>query len=358
LKTADFDFPLPTELIAQHPAPRRDESRLLVVHRRERRIEHLQFREVRRFLAPGDALVINDSRVFPARLFAQREGHTGQLEILLVSETARGLWWAMMRPAKKAPPGTRLILNDRNGNPTAYRAVVADRNEEGHRLLRLENITDLMAVLDQIGHIPLPPYIERPGTNATEEDRRRYQTVYADQPGSVAAPTAGLHFTPELLSQIEADGTAVCRVTLHVGLGTFAPVKADDLAAHVMHAERFVLSNEVATCLQECRNRGGRIIAVGTTSTRVLETVAAHAGGQLRAAQGETRAFFYPPYTFQAVDALLTNFHLPKSTLVMLVSAFLSPGNDEGVSWVKQIYAEAVEKRYRFFSYGDAMLIL
>jgi S-adenosylmethionine:tRNA ribosyltransferase-isomerase len=358
LKTADFDFPLPAELIAQHPVPRRDESRLLVVDRSQKNVQHLRFGDLRGFLTPRDALVINDSRVFPARVYGRREGRTGQLEMLLISETRHGQWWSMMRPAKKAPPGTRLILADRAGHPTSYRAVVTDTNEQGHRLLRFEGVPDLMPVLDEIGHIPLPPYIARPGTNATEEDRLRYQTVYADRAGSVAAPTAGLHFTPELLAEIEAQGVAVRRVTLHVGLGTFAPVKAEELASHVMHEERFMIGGDTARCLEERRRQGGRIVAVGTTSARVLETVAGRAGGKLAPMEGETKAFFYPPRTFQAVDALLTNFHLPKSTLLMLVSAFLSPGSTDGVAWTKEIYASAVERKYRFFSYGDAMLIL
>jgi S-adenosylmethionine:tRNA ribosyltransferase-isomerase len=302
--------------------------------------------------------VLNDSRVIPARLRGVKPGTGGEVELLLVEETARNEWWAMARPGKRIRPGTRIELRDRQGKPSGITAVALGKNAEGHVHLRFEGVDDLQAALPVIGEVPLPPYIGREPGEHHPQDAERYQTVYARPGGSVAAPTAGLHFTPELLAQLRAGGVETCFVTLHVGLGTFAPVKAEHVADHVMHAERYELGEETARKVRAAKAAGRRVIAVGTTSVRVLETVAAEHGGQIKGQSGSTRIFIHPPCRFQVVDALLTNFHLPQSTLLMLVSAFAAPGETRGRELILSAYAEAVRERYRFFSYGDAMLIL
>jgi S-adenosylmethionine:tRNA ribosyltransferase-isomerase len=358
MRTADFDFVLPPELIAQTPAVQRDQSRLLVLRRDTGAIAHRSFRDLLEWLQPGDVLVLNNSRVIPARLRGVNATTGGQFEMLLLEENAANDWWAMLRPGKRARAGTEIILRDPAGNPTGIRAKVIAANEDGHRRLVFTGINDLRDSLDALGEIPLPPYITRANSAELAGDKVRYQTVYAAPPGSVAAPTAGLHFTESLLMEIRALGVRVGFVTLHVGLGTFVPVKTETLAGHTMHEERFEVSGETARLVNDARAGGQRVVAVGTTSVRVLESVATNHDGRLVPANGRTRTFIYPPRKFQIVDALLTNFHLPRSTLLMLVSAFASPGGLRGREMVLAAYAEAVRERYRFFSYGDAMLIV
>lgn len=357
MRTADFDYELPPELIAQEPAARRDASRLLVVERRHGRISHETFPDLVGHLRCGDVLVLNDSRVIPVRLRGFNEQSGGKFEFLLVEEVAVNDWWAMLRPGRRARVGTRIHLAELRGRPTGISSTVIETNAEGHRRVSFTGTSNILQELDRIGEVPLPPYIERSGLDRLEQDRARYQTIYARAEGSVAAPTAGLHFTPELLDQARAKGVDVCFVTLHVGLGTFAPVKTGDIRQHALHEERFEISASTAQTIEAARSRGGRVIAVGTTSVRVLETVSAQ-HGRIVPTSGRTRIFIYPPYEFRAVDALVTNFHLPRSSLLMLVSAFAAPGRTEGRERMLSIYAEAVRERYRFFSYGDAMLIV
>jgi S-adenosylmethionine:tRNA ribosyltransferase-isomerase len=356
MQTADFDYALPPELIAQHPAPKRDESRLLVLHRNENRIEHRWFPALLEFLRPNDVLVLNNSRVIPARLRGVNARTGGQFEILLLEENAPNDWWVMLRPGKRARIGTQIIFCDAGGKSADVRAVVVETNDEGHRRLRFSSTPDIRRELDRLGEVPLPPYIQR--YSQLPDDKERYQTVFAKPDGSVAAPTAGLHFTPELLEQIRARGVQICFLTLHVGPGTFLPVKTESLAAHKMHEERFELSEEVAKLINAAKKSGHRVIATGTTTVRVLETVAAQHNEKLAKTAGKTGIFIHPPFSFQVVDALLTNFHLPRSTLLMLVSAFAAPGERRGREMILRTYAEAIRERYRFFSYGDAMLIL
>jgi S-adenosylmethionine:tRNA ribosyltransferase-isomerase len=357
VRTDDFDYLLPEDLIAQQPAAVRDQSRLLVLDRATGQLAHRAFPDLAACLRPGDALILNDSKVLPARLHARNPRTGGAFEILLLEETAPNDWWAMLRPGKRARAGTRIELLDRRRAPSGFFVMVTEINEAGHRRLRFEGPGQLRDRLDDWGEPPLPPYIRRADAPPAPADYERYQTVYARPAGSVAAPTAGLHFTPELLARMEAGGVRLARVTLHVGAGTFAPVKADRLEDHVMHEERFVLPPETAAVIAETRARGGRVVAVGTTALRVLESVARQNHGKIVPASGRTRLFIYPPSQFHAADALLTNFHLPKSTLLMLVGAFAAPGRTEGRDLVLRAYAEAIRERYRFFSYGDAMLL-
>ncbi len=355
--TKDFQFPLPTELIAQEPALKRDGSRLLVLNRKTAKIEHRQFSDLPEFLQVGDVLVLNNSRVIPARMHGKNCKTGGKFEILLLEENVPNDWWAMMRPGKRAPIGTQICLQEKNGAPTKIFAEVMEINDEGHRRLRFSGAENIFSELAALGELPLPPYIERHGEKW--DDRERYQTVYAQPAGSVAAPTAGLHFTPEILDQIRMRGVQVCFVTLHVGAGTFLPVKAEKIAAHKMHAERFELGQETVLAVNAAKTNGRRVVAVGTTVTRTLETVARLHAGKLNVHAGKTSIFLFPPAEFQIVDALLTNFHLPESTLLMLVSAFAAPGETtRGRELILRTYAEAVREHYRFFSYGDAMLIL
>jgi len=357
VRTADFNFYLPPGLIAQHPAPQRDESRLLVLNRASGAVEHRRFRELPRWLRPGDVLVLNNSRVIPARLRGTNARTGGKFEILLLEQNAPNDWWVMLRPGKSARVGTQIILSE-NGQATAIRATVAEVNSLGHRRLQFSGTPDISCELDRLGEVPLPPYITRTSQSDRDEDKERYQTIYAKASGSVAAPTAGLHFTPQLLEEIRAAGVKICYVTLHVGPGTFAPVKTETLAAHKMHEERFELGEETVQEVNAARNSGRRVIAVGTTTVRVLESVAARNDGKLNVYKGKTDIFIYPQFNFRIVDVLLTNFHLPGSTLLMLVSAFAAPGETSGREMVLSAYQEAIRNRYRFFSYGDAMLIL
>jgi S-adenosylmethionine:tRNA ribosyltransferase-isomerase len=356
MRTADFDFVLPPELIAQQPAPKRDQSRLLVLHRPDGKVEHRKFSDLLEFLHTGDVLVLNNSRVIPARLRGANAKSGGKFEMLLLEENSPNDWWAMLRPGKNARIGTKIILQDASGQPTKIFATVTEVNDEGHRRLKFSGTADISRELDSLGEIPLPPYIER--QKQLPEDWERYQTVFAWPAGSVAAPTAGLHFTLELLDQIRALGVKICFVTLHVGLGTFAPVKAGTLTEHKMHEERFEIGAETVRAVNEAKKSGHRVIAVGTTSVRVLESVASKNSGKLNVYAGKTNIFIFPPFRFQIVDALLTNFHLPCSTLLMLVSAFAAPGETRGREMILSSYADAIRKRYRFFSYGDAMLLL
>ena len=356
MQTADFDYALPPELIAQHPAPKRDESRLLVLHRNENRIEHRLFPDLLEFLRPNDVLVLNNSRVIPARLRGINARTGGKFEVLLLEENAPNDWWAMMRPGKNARIGTQIVFHEPSDQPCEIYGTVAETNDEGHRRLQFSGTPEIRRELDRLGEVPLPPYIQR--HSHLPEDKERYQTVFARPDGSVAAPTAGLHFTPELLEKIRALGVQTCFVTLHVGPGTFLGVKTESLAAHKMHEERFELSADTANSINAAKSSGRRVIAVGTTTVRVLESAAAQNGGKLAKTVGKTGIFIHPPFRFQIVDALLTNFHLPCSTLLMLVSAFAAPGETRGREMILRAYAEAIHERYRFFSYGDAMLIL
>jgi S-adenosylmethionine:tRNA ribosyltransferase-isomerase len=358
MQTSDFHFELPSELIAQRPAAGRDASRLLVLKRDLGTLEHRRFNELPQYLRAGDVLVLNNSRVIPARLRAVNARTGGQFEALLLEENAPNDWWLMLRPGKRARIGAELVFKNSNGALTGITARVTETNAEGHRRVRFAGTDNLLEMLEELGEIPLPFYITRPDAGPTAEDRERYQTVFAQTPGSVAAPTAGLHFTEELLAALRAGAIELRFVTLHVGLGTFAPVKAQELKQHLMHTERFELSAETAQAVNQAKAAGRRVVAVGTTSLRVLEAVAAQNAGRLVAGPGRTALFIYPPYEFRVVDALLTNFHLPRSTLLMLASAFAAPGKTTGRERLLGAYGEAIRLRYRFFSYGDAMLLL
>lgn len=357
MRTADFSFDLPPELIAQQPAAKRDQSRLLVLHRASRSVEHRQFRDVLEFFRPGDVLVLNNSRVIQARLRGVNAQTSGAFEILLLEENALNDWWAMVRPGKRARIGTQINMQTSQGEPIAISARVTATNPEGHRRLVFAGAKNILEILDTMGEIPLPLYINRASHQVSATDYERYQTVFAQVAGSVAAPTAGLHFTEQLLSEIRARGVAVQFVTLHVGLGTFAPVKAETLIGHTMHEERYEVTTATARAVNEAKATGRRVVAVGTTSVRVLESVAKEKNGRLVAGGGRTKIFIHPPGEFKIVDALLTNFHLPCSTLIMLVSAFASPGDLRGREIILSAYTEAIRERYRFFSYGDAMFV-
>lgn len=341
MKLSDLHFHLPAEQIAQHPARERDQSRLLVLHRDSGRIEHRRFAAITSYLRPEDALVLNRTRVMPARLLGRRQNGGGRVEVLLVRPSGSD-WVALGRPGKRLRPGTQLEFGD-----GSLLARVVDRTERGRIVLRF-NTPDVVAALDGYGRMPLPPYIRRgpePG------DRSRYQTVFAREMGAVAAPTAGLHFTEALLEGIAAGGTSIVRALLHVGPGTFEPVRCEDPREHDLEPEYCELDEDSAVRIRACRSCGGRIVAVGTTVVRTLET-AAGSSGQVQAWRGWSSKFIYPPYEFAAVDALVTNFHLPGSSLLLLVAAFV------GHQLLLDTYAEAIRAGYRFYSYGDAMLIL
>ena len=345
LKTSDFYYDLPQERIAQHPEEKRDHSRLMVLNRGEHTLTHRHFYDILDYLRPDDVLVINDSKVIPARIYGHVEGREeATLELLLLRQRDLDTWETLVKPGKRARIGFRAVFGD-----GILTGEVVDIVEEGNRLIRFEydktKYENIYEVLNLIGMMPLPPYI-------TErlEDQSRYQTVYAREEGSAAAPTAGLHFTPELLEKIRQMGVAIAPVMLHVGLGTFRPVKAERIDEHIMHTEFFSISKESAELINERKARGGRLICVGTTSCRTIES-AAEEDGRIPAMSGDTGIFIYPGYRFKAVDALITNFHLPESTLLMLVSAFYDREH------VMEAYRTAVEEKYRFFSFGDAMLI-
>ncbi len=353
-----FDFPLPPELIAQAPASSRDHSRLLVLSRPRGEIAHRQFGDLPGYLRPGDVLVLNDSKVIPARLRGINARTGGEFELLLLEEIALNDWWTMVRPGKRARTDTKIILRNRGGDLTRVHATIIDKNSEGHRRLHFAGTPSLLEDLPRLGEAPLPPYLKRARAADLQPDRERYQTVYAREAGSIAAPTAGLHFTSKMIERIRDLGVKVCFVTLHVGLGTFAPVKTKTLADHVMHVERFHIGADTARIVNQAKRAGDRVIAVGTTTLRALETAAKNSDGRIVAGAGRTRMFIHPPFEFRIVDGLLTNFHLPRSTLLMLVSAFAAPKETQGRAVVLSAYAEAVRQRYRFFSYGDAMLVV
>lgn len=357
MRTEDYDYELPEERIAQDPTPVRDRSRLFVLHRNTRERDHAEFREADRLLKRGDLLVLNDSRVLPARLRAVKRATGGEVELLLLEETNRNEWWVLLRPGKRVRPGTELTLLAPDRSVTSWGIKIEEKNLEGHCRAFFTGPGDIRTALTQLGELPLPPYITRSYTGATPVDTERYQTVYARQGGSVAAPTAGLHFTPELLDRLEAAGVEIARLTLHVGLGTFAPIKESDPSLHRMHEEAYTVPADTAQRIQEARAQGRRIVAVGTTVIRVLETVALRHGGGVVPESGKTALFIHPPWSRFVADAMFTNFHLPRSTLLMLVAAFASPGKTDGREWILEAYREAMEKKYRFYSYGDAMLI-
>lgn len=339
MKKSDFYFDLPEELIAQTPIPERDHSRLLVLDRQTGEIEHRHFYELPEYLRAGDCLVVNDSRVLPARLLGCRSSG-GSVELVLLRDLGEGKWECLSRPGRKTKPGTELSFGE--GELTA---TVLEVTEGGNRIVQFHYEGIFLEVLERLGKMPLPPYIK-----AELQDAERYQTVYSRELGSAAAPTAGLHFTNDLIEKIRAQGVKVCAVTLHVGLGTFRPVKEDEIEDHEMHSEFCIVPEETARIVTETKRSGGRVIAVGTTSCRTLESFS-KADGTLEACSGWTNIFIYPGYRFRCIDALVTNFHLPESTLIMLVSALAGREN------VLNAYRCAVEERYRFFSFGDAMFI-
>lgn len=346
MRVEDYDYELPEELIAQDPLLKRDESRLMVLDKKSGDVTHRHFYDVKEYLRPGDCLVINNTKVIPARLYGVKEETGAAVEVLLLKRLEGDVWETLVRPGKKCRVGAKLSFGDGR-----LRGEVVDVVEEGNRLIRFSYEGIFEEVLDSLGEMPLPPYITH-----KLEDKNRYQTVYAKYEGSAAAPTAGLHFTKELLEEIKAMGVKIAEVTLHVGLGTFRPVKVENILEHHMHSEFYQVSKEACDIINETKKNGGRVISVGTTSTRTLESAAeAPIDGEnvcLKPQSGNTEIFIYPGYEFKVIDGLITNFHLPQSTLIMLVSALA------GREHVLSAYKKAVEERYRFFSFGDAMLII
>ena len=340
MKRQDFYYDLPEELIAQDPLEDRSSSRLLVLNKETGEVSHHIFKDIKDYLKKGDCLVINDTKVIPARLIGSKVGTDAKIEILLLKRKENNVWETLVKPGKKAKPGAKISFGD-----GLLIGEVIDVVEEGNRLIQFSFEGIFEEILDQLGQMPLPPYITH-----QLEDKNRYQTVYAKHTGSAAAPTAGLHFTPELLGELEAKGVDIARVTLHVGLGTFRPVKVDNILEHHMHSEFYQIDEEAAAKINYAKDNGGRVICVGTTSCRTIES-AADETGHLKPCSGWTEIFIYPGYKFKALDCLITNFHLPESTLVMLVSALAGREN------VMAAYEEAVKERYRFFSFGDAMFI-
>ncbi len=344
----DFDYELPQRLIAQTPAEKRDFSRLMVVHRDSGEVEHKHFYDILDYLKAGDCLVLNNSKVLPARLYGRKEGTGANIEFLLIKRIEGDTWETMVKPGKRLKPGDAVSFSD----DKLFRAVVKDYGEDGTRIVEFEYEGIFLERLEELGKMPLPPYIERDNNS---EDKDRYQTVYAKNEGSVAAPTAGLHFTPELLEKAKAKGVKLAYVTLHVGIGTFRPVKVENIEEHHMHFEEYFIDEENAGIINDTMKAGGRIVSVGTTSTRTVESAAIYdkeCGKYLvKAGQGSTGIFIYPGYEFKIIGALITNFHLPKSTLLMLISALYNRED------ILRVYRIAVEEKYRFFSYGDAMFI-
>lgn len=341
----EFDYHLPQELIAQKPADRRDGSRLMAVHRDSGKVEHRHFYDILEYLNSGDCLVLNNSKVLPARLFGEKEQTGAKVEFLLIKRIEGDVWETMVRPGKRLKPGDTVAFSP------SFKAEIVDYGQDGTRLARFRYEGIFMERLEELGKMPLPPYIERA---SDVEDSERYQTVYCKEEGSVAAPTAGLHFTEELLEQAEKKGVQIAYVTLHVGIGTFRPVKCENIEDHQMHFEEYEVTRETADRINRVKRAGGRIISVGTTSTRTLESAAVLKDGryEVRAGSGSTGIFIYPGYEFKMIDSLITNFHLPKSTLLMLISAFYDREK------ILEIYDIAVQEKYRFFSYGDAMLLI
>lgn len=341
MNTSDFFYDLPKELIAQTPAEPRDSSRLLLLDRNNGEIIHKHFYDIIDYLEEGDCLIANDSRVLPARIFGSKLNTGANVEFLLLKQVKENTWETLCKPGRKAKPGTEFIFGD-----GLMRATVKEVKDDGNRIVEFECDDNFYTTLDKIGQMPLPPYI-------TEklDDKERYQTVYSNELGSAAAPTAGLHFTTELMDRIQAKGIKIGYVTLHVGLGTFRPVKVDDVTKHKMHSEHYEIPQETVDIINETKKKGKRVIAVGTTSCRTLESVATEYG-EIKACDGWTDIFIYPGYDFKVLDGLITNFHLPESTLIMLVSAFA------GYDSIMNAYKVAVDERYRFFSFGDAMMIV
>ena len=340
MKLEEFDYNLPEELIAQVPIAKRDESRLMVLHRQSKTIEHKTFKDIIDYLKPGDCLVRNNTKVIPARLYGKKD--TGaNVEFVLLKQIEGDIWESIVRPGNKLKPGSVVYFGD-----GILKANILDIMEDGTRKVEFEYEGIFNEILDKIGFMPLPPYIHE-----SLKEKDRYQTVYAKYNGSAAAPTAGLHFTPELLKKIEEKGVKIANVTLHVGIGTFRPVKEENIEEHKMHTEHFYIKQEDVDKINETKKTGGRVISVGTTSCRVLETIASEETGLVEATEGDTGIYIYPGYKFKCIDGLITNFHLPKSTLLMLVSALA------GREFVLNAYNEAVKERYRFFSFGDAMFI-
>lgn len=340
MKKSDFYFDLPERLIAQHPLEQRDASRLLVLDRADGSVTHRHFRDLLEYVQPGDCMVFNNSRVIPARLMGHAVGKTTPIEVLLLTDKGDGLWECLTRPGRKTREGVELVFGD-----GLLTATVESVQPDGNRLIRFHYDGIFLEILDQLGTMPLPPYIKE-----KLDDPERYQTVYSKTPGSAAAPTAGLHFTPELLESLRAKGVKLAFVTLHVGLGTFRPVKEGEITDHVMHSEYYIMDEETAEQINSTRQNGGKIWAVGTTACRTLETIADE-NGTVRPQSGWTDIFIYPGYRFKAVDHLVTNFHLPESTLMMLISAFATR------EMIMEAYRQAIEEEYRFFSFGDSMLI-
>lgn len=344
----DFDYELPQELIAQTPAEKRDFSRLMVVHRNSGEVEHKHFYDILDYLKAGDCLVLNNSKVLPARLYGRKEGTDANIEFLLIKRIEGDTWETMVRPGKRLKPGDAVSFSD----DKLFRAVVKDYGEDGTRIVEFEYEGIFLERLEELGKMPLPPYIERDNNS---EDKDRYQTVYAKNEGSVATPTAGLHFTPELLEKAKAKGVKLAYVTLHVGIGTFRPVKVENIEEHHMHFEEYFIDEDTAKTINDTIKAGGRIVSVGTTSTRTVESAAAydeeHGKYLVKAGHGSTGIFIYPGYEFKIIGALITNFHLPKSTLLMLISALYNRED------ILRVYRIAVKEKYRFFSYGDAMFI-
>ncbi len=341
MKTSDFYYDLPQDQIAQTPIEPRDHSRLMVLHRENDEIEHRRFDDILDYLNEGDCLIVNDSRVIPARIYGVKEDTGAKIEFLLLKQLSGDRWETLVKPGKKAKVGAKFIFGD-----GLLKAEVVDIVDDGNRIVELQSEENIYTTLDKIGQMPLPPYI-----TAKLEDQERYQTVYSHELGSAAAPTAGLHFTNELLDRIRAKGVKIGYVTLHVGLGTFRPVKVDDVTKHKMHSEHYEVPAETAELIRQTKANGKRVIAVGTTSCRTLESVAAEYG-EIKACDGFTDIFIYPGFEFKVLDGLITNFHLPESTLIMLVSAFY------GYDKTMKAYEVAVREKYRFFSFGDAMLIV
>lgn len=341
MNVKDFYYELPQELIAQDPLEDRSSSRLLVLNKENGEMEHTDFKHIINYLNPEDCLVLNNTKVIPARLFGEKEGTQAKIEILLLKRKENDVWETLVKPGKKAKPGTKIIFGQ-----GLLVGEVLEIVEDGNRLIQFSYEGIFEEILDKLGQMPLPPYITH-----QLKDKNRYQTVYAKHEGSAAAPTAGLHFTPELLEQIRAKGIRIAEVTLHVGLGTFRPVKVENVQEHHMHSEFYQISQEAADIINETKKKGGRVICVGTTSCRTIESAAAE-DGTLKECSGWTDIFIYPGYRFKVLDALITNFHLPESTLVMLVSALA------GREHIMNAYETAVKEQYRFFSFGDAMIIL
>lgn len=341
-KLADFEYELPNKLVAQYPLPEREKCRMMVLNRENGEIQHRIFENFEEYLNPGDCLVINNTRVFPARLIGTKDKTGAKVEVFLLRNLENGIWEVMVKPARKVRLGNRIVFSE------DFSCDIIDNTVSGGRIIEVHCNGDFYEILERVGKTPLPPYVKR---MPEAVDREYYQTVYAERRGAVAAPTAGLHFTEGILAGLKEKGVRIVPVTLHVGMGTFKPVQVDDISRHQMHSEFYEITAEVADEINQTRERGKKVVAVGTTCVRVLETVVGR-NGRVRAGQGWTDKFIYPPYQFRAVDSLLTNFHLPQSTLLMLVSAF---ANHE---FLMSAYQTAVKEKYRFFSYGDCMLIL